>query len=126
MMIVVVVDPLVGLEILQFESDCRCKELYEVQQVVSIVRKMMVMMIMMMITTMVMMMTTIMAMMKSMCIGGERLTFQSDFKLFPLISTHTALTLHSAQRKALCTGGKCECELCTVHCEKHCEMWEAL
>ena len=45
----------------------------------------------MVFTTLVMMMTTIMAMMKSMCIGGERLTFQSDFKLFPLISTHTAV-----------------------------------
>ena len=136
MMIVVVVDRLVGLEILQFESDCRCKELYEVQQVVSIVRKMMVMMIMMMITTMVMMMTTIMAMMKSMCIGGERLTFQSEFKLFPLISTQSPLcTLHCTLCTASCTVkfSVHTVHCCTVKCTVHralyivsCEMRTAL
>ena len=88
-----------------------------------------------MIASMVMM-TTIMAMMKSMCIGGERLTFQSEFKLFPLISTHTALTvpLHSALGKELgkalytvkckmhCALSTLHYELCTMHCEKHCAL----
>ena len=87
--------------------------------------------------------------MKSMCIGGERLTFQSEFKLFPLISTHTALhwhcTLHNQKhwemhwillnakcivhwalctmKCALCTVKKhCALQnvLCIVHCDKHC------